>query len=282
LIVLTDDQIHKLIKKKRVKKTQPFKPPAVAERILRRKLMLLWEKVVFPSIQKIKAAIDSGMDLDELSKIIDSELYFAQIAYDAERQQIVDMWSLAIEKETRQKLQQVLANSLGVDIAAIVDEPVIKQAIEMGTKEASELITGMPTDTIEQIRGAVLDNFKGVALPENRSLLKHLSTIAEISQNRAKMIARDQTKKLTSLINQTRQQKIGVTKYIWKTVKDERVVGNPSGRYPKPTPQHGDHYIMEGLTCLWDDASVYSDDNGKTWKKRVPGMPKNHPGDDIL
>jgi hypothetical protein len=281
LIVLTDDQIYKLVKKKRVKKTQPFKPPAAAERILRRKLMLLWEKVVFPSIQKIKLAIDSGMEIDELSKLIDNELYFAQIAYDAERQQIIDMWSLAIEKETRQKLQQVLANSLGVDITAIIDEPVIKQAIEIGTREASELITDMPADTIEKIRGAVLDNFKGVALPENRSLLKHLQAIAEIGQNRARLIARDQTKKLTSLINQTRQQKIGVTKYIWKTVKDERVVGNPSGRYPKPTPQHGDHYIMEGLMCLWDDASVYSDDNGQTWKNRVAGMPRSHPGYEI-
>lgn len=281
MIVLTDDQIRKLIKKKRVKKTQPFKPPAVAERILRRKLMLLWEKVVFPSIRKIKTAIDSGMELDKLSKLIDNELYFAQIAYDAERQQIIDMWSMAIEKETRQRLQQALANSLGVDIAAVIDEPVIKQAIEMGTKEASELITGMPADTIEQIRGAVLDNFKGVALPENRSLLKHISTIAEIGENRARLIARDQTKKLTSLINQTRQQKIGVTKYIWKTVRDERVVGNPSGRYPKPTPQHGDHYIMEGLMCLWSDATVYSDDKGKTWKKRVAGMPKTHPGFEI-
>jgi uncharacterized protein with gpF-like domain len=35
----------------------------------------------------------------------------------------------------------------------------------------------------------------------------------------------------------------------------------------------------EGL-CRWDNASVYSDDGGKTWKPRPSGAVMQHPGQD--
>ena len=102
-----------------------------------------------------------------------------------------------------------------------------------------------------------------------------------MSYGRAKLIARDQTKKLNSNLNQARQQSVGITLYIWKTVRDERVVGRPGGLYPQGNKAHGNHYVMEGLYCRWDDSTVYSEDRGETWKKRQAEMPQTHPGQDI-
>jgi SPP1 gp7 family putative phage head morphogenesis protein len=44
-----------------------------------------------------------------------------------------------------------------------------------------------------------------------------------MSDNRAKLIARDQTAKLNSDLNRFRQDQAGVDKYVWRTSQDERV-----------------------------------------------------------
>jgi len=59
-------------------------------------------------------------------------------------------------------------------------------------------------------------------------------------------------------------------------------VGNPAGQYPGWNDKHMDHYVMDGLYCRWDDPTVFSTDEGKSWRKRTGKMPKNHPADDIL
>ena len=37
---------------------------------------------------------------------------------------------------------------------------------------------------------------------------------------------------------------------------------------------------MDGLLCRWDDATVYSEDGGKTWIPRPAGAVLMHPGMD--
>jgi hypothetical protein len=97
-------------------------------------------------------------------------------------------------------------------------------------------------------------------------------------KRRAKLIARDQIGKLNGQITQAQQEDAGVNWYIWDTSGDERVRGNPTGLYPKAVPSH---WIMQGLLCRWDDATVYSKDGGKTWIPRTEKMPKAHPGQEI-
>lgn len=88
----------------------------------------------------------------------------------------------------------------------------------------------------------------------------------KLSRNRANFIARDQTGKLNGTVSQHRMEDIGLTMYEWSSANDESV--------------RESHALMEGLLCRWDDASVYSDDNGKTWKPRPSGAVLMHPGMD--
>lgn len=104
------------------------------------------------------------------------------------------------------------------------------------------------------------------------------STGANITDARARLIARDQVGKLNGAINQHQMVDAGLDTYIWRTLGDERVRGRPGGVYKNSRPSH---WLMEGLLCRWDDASVYSADGGKTWVPRPGGAARMHPGEDI-
>lgn len=95
---------------------------------------------------------------------------------------------------------------------------------------------------------------------------KIMALDSKITKSRAAFIARDQIGKLNGTITQKRMQDIGLTMYEWGSSSDERV--------------RQSHAIMDGKLCRWDDATVYSEDGGKTWKPRPAGAVLMHPGMD--
>ena len=108
---------------------------------------------------------------------------------------------------------------------------------------------------------AVTNGWSHKALAE-----KIMSLDAKITKSRANFVARDQIGKLNGTMTQKRMQDIGLTMYEWSSSSDERV--------------RDSHAIMDGLLCRWDDATVYSEDGGKTWKPRPSGAVLMHPGMD--
>lgn len=88
-----------------------------------------------------------------------------------------------------------------------------------------------------------------------------------LSDKHCKLLARDQMGKLNGQITQAQMEEIGLDLYVWSTAYDDRV--------------RDSHALMEGLLCRWDDASVCSYDNGKTWVARPSGAVDLHPGQDI-
>lgn len=88
-----------------------------------------------------------------------------------------------------------------------------------------------------------------------------------LSEKHCKLLARDQMGKLNGNITEAQMQEIGLDLYVWSTAYDDRV--------------RDSHALMEGLLCRWDDASVCSYDNGKTWEPRPSGAVDLHPGQDI-
>jgi hypothetical protein len=101
----------------------------------------------------------------------------------------------------------------------------------------------------------------------------------KITKGRAESIARDQIGKLNGEISQRRMESVGLTMYIWETSGDERVRGDPGGKYPDARPSH---YLMDGLLCRWDNPTVYSEDGGKTWIDRPANAVILHPGMDYI
>jgi SPP1 gp7 family putative phage head morphogenesis protein len=98
-------------------------------------------------------------------------------------------------------------------------------------------------------------------------LRKQLQDRFGVTESRADLIARDQVLKLNGKITRARHVAAGVREYIWTTSGDERVRGNPNGKYPD---SERDHYRLDGQRFRWDAPPVVSERTGET----------AHPGED--
>lgn len=117
---------------------------------------------------------------------------------------------------------------------------------EVFVAENVELIKSIPPQYFKDLTQAVSANFRGVSQKDAKSLAGRIQDIGGVTDRRARFIARDQTAKVTTELSRTRNQALGAKKYIWRTAKDQRVVGTPGGVWPDPTRGHGNHFKREG------------------------------------
>lgn len=159
------------------------------------------------------------------------------------------------EVDTGQKaaLESSIAKALGVDFARIVDDPQTAADLALSLDANTALIRSISDEHLAKVGQAVMSNYRGQALPGGLSLMDHLKTLGAQTDNRARLIARDQTNKLTGDLNASRQQHNGIEEYTWHTSRDSRVVGNPGGLYPQGNSAHGDHWHREGKLFRWDE-----------------------------
>lgn len=178
--------------------------------------------------------------------------------------------------------KKILKKTVGIEYTPI--EAWERKVINSFVRENVALIKGLTSDYQKKITSTIIQGFRDGQTAEKlakdlTSINKEFSTGKIVvdpktgkkrrTQSRARLIARDQINKLNGQLTRLRQMEAGVNKYIWRTVRDERV----------RSPAHAN---MEGKYCRWDDPTVYSDDKGKTWKSRstISGV-KKHPGQDI-
>jgi hypothetical protein len=196
---------------------------------------------------------------------------------------------------SRSRWYKIAHAVMGVDLVA--GEPWLDAEARAFVAQNISLINKLSQETAADIEQILMDGFrKGrrIESMQEQILTTDLAPTAYEQggkkvflnvENRAELIARDQTAKLWGNINQLRQTNVGVDMYTWRTVRDERVVGNPSGKYPNPTEMHKNHWLMDGKICKWNDVTVYAETveeamAGK-WKERTADMPKAHPGEEI-
>ena len=140
----------------------------------------------------------------------------------------------------------------GIDLPRIVRNEGIEQLIEIKAAENAALIKSIKDEYKEKVSKLVRDNVMNGERPSN--IVTQIKDIGGVTKSRAKFIARDQTAKLNSDLVQIRAEALGIKTYIWSGSMDER--------------ERQSHKVMEGKLCRWDDPTVFSDDDGKTWKKR--------------
>ena len=128
-----------------------------------------------------------------------------------------------------------------------------KVLLENWSRNNSLLIKDIPHKTslqiAEQTRQALID---GTNLKDAKeAVFNIMSERTDVSDSRAKLIARDQIAKLNGQLTMERQVDMGVDSYIWRTVGDERV-----------RETHADN---EDQTFTWDN----------------PPAETGHPGEDV-
>lgn len=166
-----------------------------------------------------------------------------------------------LDRNSARTMQSNLRNSTGVDLGTEIRSSDIDQLLKVKISENAALITSIKNEYVEDVGKIIRDN----VLNGERSsrLITEIKERGGVSENRAKVIARTETSKVNAQLTRLRSEALGSKTYVWSTVIDERT-------------RH-DHVVMDGKLCRFDDPTVYSDDDGKTWKPR-----KNIGGVEIL
>lgn len=159
---------------------------------------------------------------------------------------VTDRFGRRISDHQKTELHKQLQAAAGVDVFAA--EPNLLPRFEAFTSENVGLITTLPQRALAETEQRVLSGLREGRRTED--LAAEINERFDVGEARAEVIARDQTMKLYGELNQVRQEELGVDGYIWRTSLDERVRGNPSGRYPNADPSHWDR---EGVKFSWDD-----------------------------
>lgn len=152
-----------------------------------------------------------------------------------------------ISQFNQKQFEKVTKSVFGIDI--FIDQPYLRDQLELFARQNSQLITSIPEQELLQVSGIIERS-----LVEGRrftDVSKELQKRFGITRRRANLIGRDQTTKLNASLTRLRQESIGVTEYIWQTAGDERV---------RPT-----HKAHDGKVFKWSD----------------PPRDTGHPGTDI-
>lgn len=167
-------------------------------------------------------------------------------------------------EQNKRTITSSMKEAFNIDVSGMLGSQVVRDTLELAVDENVNLIKSIQTDYINDIGDTIRK-----AVIEGR---RHTDMVAEIrdrggvSESRARLIARDQTAKINSDLTKERHQSLGIEMYVWGSAGDVRT--------------RDSHKAMIGKVCKYDDPTVYSDDDGKTWKKRTTDMVKLNPGED--
>lgn len=109
----------------------------------------------------------------------------------------------------------------GINLTGIVTGEDLEDYVDRAALRNAGLIKGMTDDLVKNVQRVTT-----TALVNGETagqLQKKLKKEFELSDKRARLIARDQTSKMNAELNKIRQQQAGVDKYTWRTSRDERV-----------------------------------------------------------
>jgi SPP1 gp7 family putative phage head morphogenesis protein len=151
------------------------------------------------------------------------------------------------------------ATELGVSVFR--SEPFLKPLADGWVSENTSLIKSIPTKLNPEIEGIVR---RGVTSGASvTDIAKQIKDRYGVTDNRARLIAQDQTLKLNADLTRHRLQSVGVERYVWRTVNDNRVRHNHVERNGKTfawdTPPSGGSHPGIEVRCrcrseaIWDD-----------------------------
>lgn len=153
------------------------------------------------------------------------------------------------------EFRKSVKDALGVDIRKdYYMGDFYQKEMEVWVGENTDLIKTISHDMLNDMRADVSEGYiEGLRSEEIAERIQH---DYNVTQAKAKMLARDQVAKLNGKITRAQQEDAGVTEYIWRTVGDERV---------RPG-----HDRLNGKKFKWDDPpEIYewaSKKDGGGWK----------------
>lgn len=135
------------------------------------------------------------------------------------------------------QLVEQIKKFTAVDISSIISGNNLTDAVNDAITANVGLIKSIPSTYFDKLETIVNAGFQdGFTYNQIADQLKNLD---DVTDARARLIARDQIGKLNGRFNQVRQQSLGITSYEWSTSGDERV--------------RSKHRAYDGNKYTWDN-----------------------------
>lgn len=151
----------------------------------------------------------------------------------------------------KEQLDRQVRAAVGVTYASI--ERPTRDRVEGWAAQNVDLIKTVPERYFDRLRRDIEEAYStGMSTDV---LVERFEEDYGIQERDAERIAVDQIGKLNSDLNQDRQEALGVTKFIWRTVNDQRV--------------RDEHAELDGQEFEWSDPPVDSE----TGEQMTPGSP---------
>lgn len=199
------------------------------------------------------AAIVAKSKAEDLSRRITSLIdeIPARVAAEVDRLQYsIEEPLFSMNQQANQDLRSV---GIDLDITPELQERLLTDY----TNNQNLNIKNWTPEQVTRLRDMIQKNaLRGYNREELRDMI---ASEYGVTMNKARFLARQETSLFMATVRDTRYQTAGVNIVQWSTAGDQRVVGNPAGLYPDPTPGHGDHYALQGKFCLLSDPTVYAD-----------------------
>lgn len=194
--------------------------------------------------------------IQELKSIIENDIWVLNS---------VIKYAKVILNFTKKQLTSSLSVKYNPDLIVNIFEKDQNQLLKSWATTNSRLIKSIPLNLLDDVATIIESGFRsGLALVEIKNQIK---VRFNVSEAKAKLLARDQTAKLHSNYIRNEHLKLGIKNYIWLTAGDERV-------------RHS-HRVLNNKVCSWDDATIYKNDiNGKWLSKSSIGGVLKQVGED--
>lgn len=144
-----------------------------------------------------------------------------------------------VGRANKDKFDRAFARATGVDLGNIVTTEGLEDFIAISTNKNVSLIKSLPEEYLKQVETIV--NNGVVSGARYSTIEKEIISKTGVNKklaNRIKVIARNEISTINAQISKRRSEALGIKKGIWRTSEDERVRGNPAGKYPNAKPSH--------------------------------------------
>ncbi|WP_258129230.1 phage head morphogenesis protein [Achromobacter anxifer] len=203
--------------------------------------ILAVERYVLPELPKVLRQDDlrntpAGDDgwFESLRRAFMEALGAAAVE-DGKAEGLAAMVAKRVERYNREQYHRMLRRAYGVDVFKA--EPGLARVLRPWEAENVGLIKSIPEQYLDTLHGRVVAAVRqGTSL---RAMTTQIRETYDLPRKRAELIARDQIGKLNGDLTEYRQTNIGVKKYRWRGVMDER--------------ERHKHVVREGREFEWDN-----------------------------
>lgn len=140
-----------------------------------------------------------------------------------------DKWSSQAFKDLSNRIankfvraaNQTNENRFDIGIDVFTGSQALNDYLDASVFDNVQLIQSIPDQYLKQVESIVMTNVRAGGRPA--AIAKQLTKQFDVTEKRAKFIARDQTSKINGDLNMKRQQNVGFEYFQWITSEDSRV-----------------------------------------------------------